>query len=47
MTQNSEKSLPPLPKEESSLFKVLTSVADLMPHSYREQCNRLLTYLEK
>ena len=34
-----------IPKEEEDLSKVMTSVADLMPHSYREQCKRLLTYL--
>ena len=34
-----------IPKEEEDLSKVITSVADLMSHSYREQCKRLLTYL--
>ena len=34
----------PLPKEDD-LSKVLTSVADLMLHSYRDQYKRLLTYL--
>ena len=44
MTQNSTPpSLPP-PKEED-LPKVLTSIADLIPHSYREKRKRLMTYL--
>ena len=33
------------PKQEEDLFKVALSVLDLMPHSYREQSKKLLTYL--
>ena len=44
-SSSSSSSTTIIPKEEEDLSKVMTSVADLMPHSYREQCKRLLTYL--